>query len=249
MFDLVAGATEHIPHRPAVPALISLAAQLGLVATVGVASVVIGAGRLPEMPTMMAFVADLPPAPPPAPPPPPPAARPAERAAARPQTPAAAALPALAAAPGRIELEPGGGEDADEGVPGGVESGIPGGQVGGGALAELPAPPPPPPPPAPTAPAAPIRVGGKVPQPALLQRVEPEYPSAAVEARVQGIVILETVVGEDGRVIEVRVLRSAGDVLDRAAIAAIRQWRYAPLELNGVRARFLLTATLSFKLD
>ena len=66
---------------------------------------------------------------------------------------------------------------------------------------------------------------------------------------MQGIVILETVVGEDGRVIEVRVLRSAGDVLDRAAIAAIRQWRYAPLELNGVRARFLLTATLSFKLD
>ena len=249
MFDLVAGATEHIPRRPAVPVLISLAAQLGLVATVGVASVVIGAGRLPEMPTMMAFVADLPPAPPP-PPPPAPVARPAERAAARPETPATA-LPALAAAPDRIELEPATEEEADEGVPGGVEGGIPGGQVGG-ALADLPAPPPPPPPPpppAPTAPAAPIRVGGKVPQPALLQRVEPEYPSAAVEARVQGIVILETVVGEDGRVIEVRVLRSAGEVLDRAAIAAIRQWRYAPLELNGVRARFLLTATLSFKLD
>ena len=248
MFDLVAGATEHIPRRPAVPVLISLAAQLGLVATVGVASVVIGAGRLPEMPTMMAFVADLPPAPPP-PPPPAPVARPAERAAARPETPATA-LPAPAAAPDRIELEPATGEEADEGVPGGVEGGIPGGQVGG-ALADLPAPPPPPPPAptAPTAPAAPIRVGGKVPQPALLQRVEPEYPSAAIEARVQGIVILETVVGEDGRVIEVRVLRSAGDVLDRAAIAAIRQWRYAPLELNGVRARFLLTATLSFKLD
>jgi TonB family protein len=62
------------------------------------------------------------------------------------------------------------------------------------------------------------------------------------------VVILETVVAEDGHVMDVRVLRSAGEALDRAAVAAIRQWRYAPLELNGTRVRFLLTATLSFKL-
>src|SRR5688572_5511640 len=249
MFDLVTGATDHIPRRPAVPVLISLTAQVGLVIAVGVVSVVIGGNQLPEMPTMMAFVAQAPPAL--LPPPPPPAASSAPRAE-QPAARAAASAVALppAEAPAQIQFEPTGGEeDLEEGVPGGVEGGVPGG-VAGGPVTELPPPPPPElPASAPLAPAAPVRVGGKVPQPTLLVRVEPEYPRAAVEARVQGLVILETVVGQDGHVVEARVIRSAGEVLDRAAIAAIRQWRYAPLELNGVRVRFLLTATLSFKLD
>jgi protein TonB len=97
--------------------------------------------------------------------------------------------------------------------------------------------------------AAPVRVGGNVAQPTLVRRVEPEYPRTAVDARLQGVVILDTVVAEDGRVLDVRVLRSAGVLLDRAAIAAIRQWRYTPLELNGIRVKFLLTVTLSFRLE
>ena len=249
MFDLVTGATDHIPRRPAVPVLISLTAQVGLVAAVGVVSVVIGANQLPEMPTMMAFVADAPPA---LPPPPPPAAPAAARAAQPPARHAASAVALPPAdAPAQIEVEPAGEEGLEEGAPGGVEGGVPGGVVGSSVSELLPPPPPPPalPAPAPQAPAAPVRVGGKVPQPTLLVRVEPEYPRAALEARVQGLVILETVVGPDGHVVEARVMRSAGEVLDRAAIAAIRQWRYAPLELNGVRVRFLLTATLSFRLD
>jgi periplasmic protein TonB len=249
MFDLITGATDHIPRRPAVPVLISLTAQVGLVTAVGVASVVIGGNQLPEAPTMMAFVAEAPAAPPPPPPPVAPTPARAVRPAARTAVSAAALPPAEA--PAQIEFEPAAGEEGlEEGARGGVEGGVPGG-VAGGLVSELPPPPPPPapPPPAPQAPAAPVRVGGKVPQPSLLHRVEPVYPRAAVDARMQGVVILETIVGEDDRVLEVRLLRSAGEVLDREAIAAIRQWRYAPLEINGVPVRFLLTATLSFKLD
>lgn len=68
--------------------------------------------------------------------------------------------------------------------------------------------------------------------------------------QVQGLVILEAVVAEDGHVDEVRVLRSAGygGVLDRAAVTALRQWRYTPLLLNGRPASFVLTVTLSFTL-
>jgi protein TonB len=141
-------------------------------------------------------------------------------------------------------------EGPDEGVPDGVEGGVSGGVPGGVVTSATPPTPPIVAVPAqvPAAP-VPVRVGGRVPQPELLHRVEPDYPRAAVDARMQGVVILETVVGEDGRVIDVRVLRSAGDVLDRAAVAAIRQWQYAPLELNGTRVRFLLTATVSFRLS
>ena len=84
--------------------------------------------------------------------------------------------------------------------------------------------------------------------PALITRVEPEYPNIAVNARVQGVVILEAVVGRDGRVEEVKVLRSI-PLLDTAAIAAVHQWRYSPLLLNGTPERFVLTVTVSFSLD
>jgi protein TonB len=94
-----------------------------------------------------------------------------------------------------------------------------------------------------------VRVGGQIEVPALVHRVEPNYPPIAVNAHLQGLVILEAIVERDGSVGEVKVLKSAGALLDREALIAVRQWRYSPLVLNGVRERFILTVTLSFHLD
>ena len=114
--------------------------------------------------------------------------------------------------------------------------------IGGvfGGLPEAPLPPP-------VEPRAPIRTGGAVKPPALITRVEPVYPGVAVSARIQGVVVLEATVGRDGRVEDVRVLRSI-PLLDKAATDAVRQWRYAPLLLNGKAERFILTVTLNFSL-
>ncbi len=73
--------------------------------------------------------------------------------------------------------------------------------------------------------------------------MEPEYPPLAVKAHIQGIVILEATVSEDGAVTEVRLLRSANPLLDREAEMALRQWRYSPLDLNGTPVPFMLTVT------
>ena len=122
------------------------------------------------------------------------------------------------------------------------------GGVVGGLVSELPPPPLPPPPPSPPPVArAPTRIGGELKAPALVERVEPEYPPIAVRAQVQGVVIVEAVVDRHGRVEDVRVLRSI-PLLDRAAITAVRQWRYSPLLLNGTPERFVLTVTVSFSL-
>ena len=69
----------------------------------------------------------------------------------------------------------------------------------------------------------------------------------AVTAQIEGIVILEATVDKDGAVTETRVLRSHS-VLDQAAVAAVEQWRYEPLRLNGVAQPFVLTVTVSFSL-
>lgn len=132
------------------------------------------------------------------------------------------------------------GGDAD-GVPGGVEGGVPGGVVGGvvgGIVGGLPAAQPEPP--------KAVRVGGLVAAPKLVHTVRPEYPEVARLAHLSGIVVLEALVGTDGRVENVKAL-NANPVLEQAAVDAVTQWRYKPLLLNGVPTRFILTVTITFK--
>jgi periplasmic protein TonB len=242
MFELITGQAKHIPSKPALPVAISIGAQLALVGAL-VLPLLLFTGQLPMTPTMLAFVAAAP-APPPPPPPPPPAAKKAVSPDIKP-VPTTGAVP-IAAPPGiRPELPD---DEGFDGVPGGVEGGIPGGVVGGvvgGLPTEIP-----PPPPAPALPAvrAPVRIGGQIEAPALVQRVEPIYAPLAVRANVTGTVILEAVVDAEGRVAEVKVLRSAHKLLDESAIAAVRQWRYSPLVLNGIRESFVVTVVLSFQL-
>ena len=78
-------------------------------------------------------------------------------------------------------------------------------------------------------------------------RVNPVYPPAAEAARVQGVVILEALIGTDGRVTEARILRSI-PLLDQAALDAVRQWQYTPTLLNGVAVPVIMTVTVQFTL-
>jgi periplasmic protein TonB len=112
----------------------------------------------------------------------------------------------------------------------------------GSPLAVLPPLPPPPLPP------APIPVGGAIRAPKKIVDVAPIYPALARSARVQGKVILEAVINERGVVERLKVLRSQ-PLLDEAAIAAVRQWRYTPTLLNGAPVAVLISITINFTLD
>jgi protein TonB len=126
------------------------------------------------------------------------------------------------------------------GVVGGVVNGIP-------AVAVT-APPPPPPPPAPGWAAGAIRVGGNVLQPTKTKHVNPEYPPIAQSARVQGVVIIEAIIGADGRVQDARILRSI-PLLDQAALDAVKQWEFTPTMLNGAPVPVISTMTVQFTLN
>jgi protein TonB len=89
-------------------------------------------------------------------------------------------------------------------------------------------------------------VGGTVREPKKIVNVAPVYPQMALASRVEGIVILEAVINTDGRVERLRVLRSS-PLLDEAAIAAVKQWRYTPTLLNGVPVPVLMTITVNFR--
>ena len=102
------------------------------------------------------------------------------------------------------------------------------------------APPPPPP--------APVRVGGAIRQPTKTKDARPVYPPIAQSARVQGVVIIEAIIGPDGRVQEAKVLRSI-PLLDAAALDAVRQWQYTPTLLNGIPVPVIMTVTVNFTLQ
>ena len=105
--------------------------------------------------------------------------------------------------------------------------------------------PPPPPPPPPAPPTQRIRVGGNVAQASLVFQVKPVYPPLAKQARIQGVVILEAVIGKDGSISEIRVV-SGHPLLTQAAIDAVKQWRYKPTLLNGEPVEVVTTITVNF---
>jgi TonB family protein len=92
-----------------------------------------------------------------------------------------------------------------------------------------------------------VRVGGNVKLPTKIKDVKPFYPSEALQARVQGVVIFEVVIDETGKVAEARVLRSIA-LLDQAADTAVRQWEFTPTLLNGAPVPVIMTVTVQFNL-
>jgi protein TonB len=66
--------------------------------------------------------------------------------------------------------------------------------------------------------------------------VQPVYPDAAKKAGIQGAVVLDVVIGENGSVTEVTVVKGSS-VLAKAATAAVLQWQYRPYLLNGKPVR------------
>ncbi len=91
------------------------------------------------------------------------------------------------------------------------------------------------------------RIGNGLMPPKKMKDVPPAYPAAAQEARVQGVVIMEARVDEQGNVSDVRVLRSI-PLLDEAAVDAVKQWQYTPTLMNGVAVPIMMTVTVSFTL-
>jgi TonB family protein len=91
-----------------------------------------------------------------------------------------------------------------------------------------------------------LEAGGQVPAPQLVQDVRPRYVAGAIKRRVEGEVVVECVVMEDGSVGAVRVLRALDPDLDAETLAAVRQWRFEPPRRDGVPVKVRFAITLGF---
>lgn len=94
----------------------------------------------------------------------------------------------------------------------------------------------------------PISIGGSIKPPIRTKYVTPEYPALARSTKVEGVVIIEAIIGVDGRVEHARVMRPK-PFLDEAALAAVREWEYTPTLLNGKPTRVIMTVTVNYRLN
>lgn len=90
-----------------------------------------------------------------------------------------------------------------------------------------------------------VEVGGSIREPKRLRYVPPVYPMAAYNAGIQGAVIILATIDRDGTVADAHVLQGVPELND-AALAAVRQWVYAPTLLDGVPVQVEMTLTVSF---
>lgn len=74
------------------------------------------------------------------------------------------------------------------------------------------------------------------------------YPPDARADEIEGDVGLEIVVGEDGRVVDARVVVARGHGLDEAALAAVRAYRFSPARRDGRAVRVRMPWTVEFRL-
>jgi protein TonB len=94
----------------------------------------------------------------------------------------------------------------------------------------------------------PYRPGSGVMPPRLLREVKAGYTEEARRANVEGEVVLEIVVRRDGSVSDVKLVSGLPRGLNERAIAAVRQWRFAPATRLGHAVDVIVEVAVEFKL-
>jgi len=92
-----------------------------------------------------------------------------------------------------------------------------------------------------------VKVSQGVSQGLVVKRVSPDYPAQARQLRIEGMVQLEATISKDGNVTNLKVV-SGHPILARAAVEAVKQWKYKPYLLNGSAVEIDTQIVVNFKL-
>lgn len=96
--------------------------------------------------------------------------------------------------------------------------------------------------------AAPVLMSRGVMAARLVYRIQPEYPKTATLIHLTGTVQLEAIIGTDGSVENLRVV-SGNPILAKAAVDAVRRWRYQPTLLSGKPVEVKTVITVQFQMQ
>jgi protein TonB len=92
-----------------------------------------------------------------------------------------------------------------------------------------------------------LKVSQGVSEGLILKKVQPRYPSQALQMRMEGSVQLQATIGKDGSISNLKIM-SGDALLARSAQDAVKQWKYKPYYLNGEPVEIQTQITINFKL-
>ena len=95
----------------------------------------------------------------------------------------------------------------------------------------------------------PMQISGNVLAPKRIYSPDPHYPEEARHARIQGVVILQTIINTAGAVTDVKVLKGLPSGLTEAAVEAVSSWRFEPATLEGKPVAVYYLVTVSFSVQ
>jgi protein TonB len=90
-----------------------------------------------------------------------------------------------------------------------------------------------------------MKPSGGVAEGQIVKRVAPVYPSQARNSGIQGTVTLQALIGKDGKVQSVKIVKGPA-MLTQAAVDAVKQWQYKPFLLNGEPAEAEIPINVNF---
>jgi TonB family protein len=96
-------------------------------------------------------------------------------------------------------------------------------------------------------PEGPVKIGGNVKEPKLINSVAPAYPLTARSSGVQGDVVIDTTIDKSGNVVRMHVV-SGPAMLRPSALESLRRWKYEPSKLDGEPVEVQMQVTIKFRL-
>jgi len=86
--------------------------------------------------------------------------------------------------------------------------------------------------------------------PSVVKRAEPVYPQGALRLGVEGVITVNALIDETGKVVDTGILRGMKDDrgLEKAAETAVRKWKFNPARKNGVNVKVWMPVVIVFKL-
>jgi len=93
-----------------------------------------------------------------------------------------------------------------------------------------------------------VRAIGDVKPPKLIKKVNPIYPEEARKQIISGQVILSVRSDEQGNIVGVKIVKSPHELLSKASVEAVKQWKYEPMTIKGKPMPIIFTVTMTFRL-
>lgn len=137
-----------------------------------------------------------------------------------------------------VDTEPGVINGIEGGVEGGVLGGIVGGMAGGVLGGVIGGDPP-----------GMLRAEYDIARPQFTSQMFPTYPEAARWRGIEGVVVVDYIIGKDGKVRDVKILEEAHPLLGKAAVAAVMRWRFRPTIINGEPIEVIHKLAINFSLE